>query len=232
MSCGNVKDDQEKCNSTTWLFTTSRKPSAVTLFENGKMHANAKNKSPRLSVTVNCSLVINVTAVDVGDYTCRMFNKSGKQEGPDFINRLFPVNSEYFHHKRLSSTSYYCKNHSYSEDCRKFSLFFLFFFSSVSERKEGNMVTLTCSVSMYEQCWYTVKWLYEDKSTDNNNKGLKTSQSACSASVTFTTSHNVYTSKNYDLFKCQVKNDDDDNMKVWKQVRIWYLFWFVSILFF
>lgn len=118
LSCGNVKDDEDKCNSTTWLFTTSRKPRAVTLFENGKMHANAKNKSPRLSVTVNCSLVINVTAEDVGDYTCRMFDKSGKQEGPDFINRLFPVNSEYFHHntigsKRLSSTSYYCKNHSY-----------------------------------------------------------------------------------------------------------------------
>ncbi|CAI5684532.1 unnamed protein product [Oreochromis niloticus] len=75
------------------------------------------------------------------------------------------------------------------------------------------MVTLTCSVSMYEQCPYTVKWLYEDKPIDKNNKGLQTSQSACSASVTFTTSHNVYTSKNYDLFKCQVKNDDDDNIK-------------------
>lgn len=142
MSCGNVKDDQEKCNSTTWLFTTSRKPSAVTLFENGKMHANAKNKSPRLSVTVNCSLAINVIAEDVGDYTCRMFNKSGKQEGPGFINRLFPVNSGYFHHntissKRLSSTSYYCKNHSYSEDCRKFSLFFLFFFHQWANVKKA-----------------------------------------------------------------------------------------------
>lgn len=102
-----MKDDQEKCNSTTWLFTTSRKPSAVTLFENGKMHANAKNKSPRLSVTVNCSLVINVTAEDVGDYTCRMFNKSGKQEGPGFINRLFPVNSGSFHHNTISSVQHH-----------------------------------------------------------------------------------------------------------------------------
>ncbi|KAK1889230.1 putative pregnancy-specific beta-1-glycoprotein 7 [Dissostichus eleginoides] len=78
----NVIDDQVKCESTVWYFTDSS--SSVTLFEDGQIHKEAKAKSDRLRVTENCSLVIKkVTEEDVGLYTCRQFNNSGAQQGPD-----------------------------------------------------------------------------------------------------------------------------------------------------
>ncbi|KAL3979407.1 Ras GTPase-activating-like protein IQGAP2/3 [Sarotherodon galilaeus] len=160
LSCENVTDDQDKCDRTIWLFTKSN-TATITLFEYGKIHQEAKNKSDRLSVTANCSLVIKkLTAEDVGRYICRRFNKSGHQEGSDSVAELSVVNREYFHH-------------------------------------DDDTVTLKCSVSTYKECKYTVKWLY-------GNKDLRTSQSTCSASVTFTTSDHIYTSKNSEMLKCQV----------------------------
>ncbi|CAI5684530.1 unnamed protein product [Oreochromis niloticus] len=117
LSCGNVTDDQDKCNATTWLFTSSRNKTAITLFEHGDIHKNAKTKSHRLSVTANCSLVIKkLTAEDVGQYNCRKFKSENKQD-QDIAAFLSLVNT----------------------------------------------------------------------------------------SVTFPTSHNVYTSENYEVFKCQVR---------------------------
>ncbi|XP_033181787.1 uncharacterized protein LOC117152835 [Anabas testudineus] len=73
LTCGNVTDDQNKCYSTTWIFSVSGKSTTVTLFELGQIKKDiVKSKSNRLSVTENCSLVIKkVTAEDVGRYTCR-----------------------------------------------------------------------------------------------------------------------------------------------------------------
>ncbi|XP_005463367.2 cell wall integrity and stress response component 3 [Oreochromis niloticus] len=72
-----------KCKSTTWLFSDSG--STRTLFENGQIHKDTQTKSDRLTVkNKNCSLVIKKVSVeDVGRYTCRKFNKSGQQQGPD-----------------------------------------------------------------------------------------------------------------------------------------------------
>ena len=95
--------DQDKCDSTTWLFSGSRKTAAVELIELGQIGKKAKTKSDRLSVTANCSLVIKkVTVEDVGRYTCRQF-KSGQQQGQDAQVHLSVVTSEYLHHNVFSS---------------------------------------------------------------------------------------------------------------------------------
>ncbi|XP_050927681.1 uncharacterized protein LOC108887501 isoform X16 [Lates calcarifer] len=92
LPCENVRDDQDQCDRTTWIFTGLRTTSSVPLFEHGKIHKDAKSKSDRLSVTENCSLVIKkVTVEDVGLYTCRQFDRSGQQQGPDVVVDLSVV---------------------------------------------------------------------------------------------------------------------------------------------
>ncbi|XP_067428223.1 uncharacterized protein [Thunnus thynnus] len=81
MSCANVMTNQDKCGRTSWLFVSKNK--AVELINLGQIGENAKDKSDRLSVTVDCSLVINkISREDVGYYTCRQL-KSGQQEVQD-----------------------------------------------------------------------------------------------------------------------------------------------------
>ncbi|XP_035851642.1 uncharacterized protein LOC116039974 [Sander lucioperca] len=86
---------QDNCDQTTWL--SSRKgETTVALIEHGQIKDGIpKAKSDRLSVTEKCSLVIkNVTEEDVGRYTCRQFNRSGQQQGPDAVVHLSVVNIE------------------------------------------------------------------------------------------------------------------------------------------
>ena len=74
----------------------------------------------------------------------------------------------------------------------------------MTEHKNNNEVTLSCSVSTYDgRCRHTVKWVFKGKDVDKDNKDLKTSQSTCSATVSFLTSHFIYTS-NYTILKCEV----------------------------
>ncbi|KAI3364548.1 hypothetical protein L3Q82_011342 [Scortum barcoo] len=42
---------------------------------------------------------------------------------------------------------------------------------------------------------HTVKWLYEGKDVDKDNKDLQTSQTGCYTTVSFLTSHHIYTSR-------------------------------------
>ncbi|XP_026197646.1 uncharacterized protein LOC113149645 [Anabas testudineus] len=95
LPCGNVRDDQNKCDSTTWIFSESGNKAAVTLFELGQIKKDSvKSKSDRLSVTENCSLVIKkVTDEDVGRYICRQFI-SGRQQGGDSEVDLSVATSE------------------------------------------------------------------------------------------------------------------------------------------
>ncbi|XP_037606291.1 uncharacterized protein LOC119476808 isoform X2 [Sebastes umbrosus] len=74
---------------------------------------------------------------------------------------------------------------------------------TVTEQKNSDEVTLTCSVSTYDQCRHTVKWLFQRQDVDEDGGDLKTSQSLCSASVTFRTSHYNQTSS-YQSLKCNV----------------------------
>ncbi|XP_067337861.1 uncharacterized protein [Channa argus] len=86
LPCGNVRDDPEKCDRTTWLFSGSGNTAAVELVNLGKIKPESNSKSHRLSVTEKCSLVIKkVTYEDVGLYTCRQFDKSGQQQVSDSV---------------------------------------------------------------------------------------------------------------------------------------------------
>ncbi|KAL3979415.1 hypothetical protein ACER0C_017965 [Sarotherodon galilaeus] len=100
---------------------------------------------------------------------------------------------------------YNCRKFSKSEKIQNQDIPAFLYLVNMTAHKDKNTVTLSCSVLKYGECQYTVKWLYKDEDIDNNAKDFKTSQSTCSASVTFPTSHNVYTSENYEVFKCQVR---------------------------
>ncbi|KAL7388554.1 hypothetical protein ABVT39_016126 [Epinephelus coioides] len=97
------------------------------------------------------------------------------------------------------------------------------------EQKDTDEVTLNCSVRTYRQCPHTVKWLFQGQDVDKDNKDIKTSQSLCSASVTFLTSLYIYTSR-YKLFTCAVT--DGDRVQVFpfrsqssgeKPVSLWWV---------
>ncbi|XP_067428771.1 uncharacterized protein [Thunnus thynnus] len=165
LSCQNVLKDQDKCDSTTWLFGDLTSTATVVLIELGQIGEEAKAKSDRLSVTANCSLIIKkVTVEDAGRYICIQF-KSGRQQGQDSQVDLSVV--------------------------------------TMTEYKNNNEVTLNCSVSTRGRCRHTVKWLYQGKDVDKDNKDLKTSQSSCSVTVSFLTSHFICTS-NHEFLKCEV----------------------------
>ncbi|XP_047429252.1 uncharacterized protein LOC124998768 isoform X2 [Mugil cephalus] len=77
---------------------------------------------------------------------------------------------------------------------------------TMTEHDDTDQVNLTCSVGTFGPCRHSVRWLNRDKEVDKDNKELITSQSSCSASVRFLTTHFSYTSR-YKLFKCQVSTD-------------------------
>ncbi|XP_016533340.1 uncharacterized protein LOC103146752 [Poecilia formosa] len=79
---------------------------------------------------------------------------------------------------------------------------------NMTEQKISDETILICSVSSYGGgCSHSVKWLYDNKD-DENIKTITPPQSACSATVSFTTSH-VSTSKRSELFRCLVKYGGD-----------------------
>ncbi len=82
----------------------------------------------------------------------------------------------------------------------------------MTEQKNNDDVTITCTVSTYEPCPQThrVKWLLRGQNVDKNNKDVRTLQSVCSVSVHFKTSI-IYTSEKKFL-QCEVM--DGDNMQL------------------
>ncbi|XP_030577977.1 uncharacterized protein LOC115774728 isoform X2 [Archocentrus centrarchus] len=84
-----VRDGDEKtlpcghsdCGRTQWTFKGVTSTDIVQLFINGMIVEEAKNKSDRLRVTADCSLLIkNITVGDVGCYTCRHFPSLHNQQ--------------------------------------------------------------------------------------------------------------------------------------------------------
>ncbi|XP_067428898.1 uncharacterized protein [Thunnus thynnus] len=74
---------------------------------------------------------------------------------------------------------------------------------TMTEHKDTDKVTLNCSVSTYDECRHTVKWLYRGNDWDVNTRHAQTSQSTCSITASFLTFYDIYTS-NYKLLKCKV----------------------------
>ncbi|XP_026173885.1 uncharacterized protein LOC113136927 isoform X9 [Mastacembelus armatus] len=163
LSCEHVKSDQDKCQKTDWLFNYPGESETTDIIKRGQI---SNFKSDRLSVTENCSLVLKkVTVEDVGRYTCRQFDTSGR------------------HHDTMVFLSVV----------------------TMTEQKLHDKVTFSCQVFRYDPCVFSVKWLFQDKDVDQNNKDFQTSQTDCYANVTFLDSHFIYSSR-FKLFKCEVTN--------------------------
>ncbi|XP_025754372.1 uncharacterized protein LOC102080548 isoform X2 [Oreochromis niloticus] len=169
LPCENVINNHHNCDTTTWIFTDSRGTAAVELVNHGQIKES--DKSDRLSVTAECSLVIKkVTAEDVGRYTCRQFiGNPGRQQGPDAVVYLSVVH--------------------------------------MTEQKNADEVTLSCSVSIYERCKYKVKWIHNSEALNRDYSNLKSSESPCSATVTFLKLAYTHIST-YD-FNCSVTTEDN-----------------------
>ncbi|XP_041831532.1 uncharacterized protein LOC121633504 isoform X2 [Melanotaenia boesemani] len=159
--------DQVKCNRTTWLLTSRIGTNATDLVRFGQINKNqlSEAKSDRMSVAVNCSLMIQrVAAEDVGSYTCEQLSFSGQEQAQ---------------HTELSVVN-------------------------ITEHKHSDQVKLSCAVSTYKHCKHQVKWLLNNQAIEKENNDLKIINSNCSASVTFSTSHFINKSKDYNLLKCEV----------------------------
>ncbi|CAI5684544.1 unnamed protein product [Oreochromis niloticus] len=77
----------------------------------------------------------------------------------------------------------------------------------MTEQKNADEVTLSCSVWTYERCKYKVKWIHNSEALDRDYSNLKTSQSSCSATVTFM--NHAYTHILTCDFNCSVTTEDN-----------------------
>lgn len=96
-SCDKPTDNQKNCNTTTWLFKSSRKNNWVELVALGQIvsHKVELNKVQRLNVLENCSLEIkDVAAEDIGVYQCRQHLSA--ERGPDTQVDLALISSKSF----------------------------------------------------------------------------------------------------------------------------------------
>ncbi|XP_032399740.1 uncharacterized protein LOC116706813 [Etheostoma spectabile] len=83
------------------------------------------------------------------------------------------------------------------------------FVVTMTEEKNNDTVTLSCSVSLY-WCEHTVTWLYEGDEND-----LKTTPFSCSAYVTFTSDLHPK-SKYYKLLKCEVSQVNTGEVQLFR----------------
>ncbi|XP_033986517.1 uncharacterized protein LOC117482517 isoform X2 [Trematomus bernacchii] len=77
---------------------------------------------------------------------------------------------------------------------------------TMTEHQDNDEVTLNCSVLTYGNCTHSVKWLLQGRDVAKDHREMNTSQSSCSASVTFLTSHFSNTSRF--KFKCNVTDEN------------------------
>ncbi|XP_033979747.1 uncharacterized protein LOC117477197 isoform X4 [Trematomus bernacchii] len=102
---------------------------------------------------------------------------------------------------------YFCRQFRSGERQDPVSWVFLYVVT-MTGHQDNDEVTLNCSVTRYGGCAQTAKWLLQGRDVDKDHRDIKTSQSLCSASVTFLTSLFNYTSRS-ELFTCEVTDGDD-----------------------
>ncbi|KAI9547355.1 hypothetical protein NQZ68_018579 [Dissostichus eleginoides] len=101
-------------------------------------------------------------------------------------------------------------------------------FVTMTEHQDNDEVTLHCSVSRYGWCIHRVKWLFQSRDVDKDNNDIRTSESDCSAYVTFPTSHFSNTPRSK-LFTCEVTAGD--NVQTFRpQSSDWWLYMVVALV--
>ncbi|XP_019201019.1 uncharacterized protein LOC100707140 isoform X1 [Oreochromis niloticus] len=78
----------------------------------------------------------------------------------------------------------------------------------MTEKKNADKVTLSCSVSTFDRCRHKVKWIHNRRALDRDYSNLKTSQSSCSATVTFL--NLTYGHISSSDFKCSLKRTENN----------------------
>ncbi|KAI3363871.1 hypothetical protein L3Q82_001473 [Scortum barcoo] len=125
---------------------------------------------------------------------------------------------------------YSCRQYKSGQQQGEGSLVYLSVIN-MNEQKDDDKVTLSCSVSSSDQCRHTVKWLYEGKDVDKDNKDMQTSQPGCYTTVSFLTSHHIYTSR-LNLFTCNVTNGHTGKVQLFPfslQSSVWLRVIIVSV---
>ncbi|XP_019201196.1 uncharacterized protein LOC109194809 isoform X2 [Oreochromis niloticus] len=74
---------------------------------------------------------------------------------------------------------------------------------TLTEHKDTEKVTLSCSVVTYAECHHTVKWLVGGQAVDKENKETVTSQTDCSTTVSILKYNYLYSSR-HKILKCEV----------------------------
>ncbi|XP_039455397.1 uncharacterized protein LOC120433339 isoform X4 [Oreochromis aureus] len=74
---------------------------------------------------------------------------------------------------------------------------------TLTEHKDTDKVTLSCSVVTYAECHHTVKWLLKGQAVDKENKETVTSQTDCSTTVSILKYEYLYSSR-HKILKCEV----------------------------
>ncbi|CAJ1077893.1 uncharacterized protein LOC124050328 isoform X4 [Xyrichtys novacula] len=78
---------------------------------------------------------------------------------------------------------------------------------NMTELKNDDEVTLSCSVWTHKDLKAEVKWLFEDKVVDRRHHGVNTSKRLCCADVTLRPDHLMFRSR-YESLQCEVSVSD------------------------
>ncbi|XP_067428552.1 uncharacterized protein [Thunnus thynnus] len=93
---------------------------------------------------------------------------------------------------------YHCQQHISGQDSQLYLSVI-----NMTKHEDGDYVTLSCSVSTYDSCRHTVKWLNEGHDVDEDVTIL---QISCYDAVRFPTSHLNLKSTSHEIFQCKVKD--------------------------
>ncbi|XP_039454526.1 uncharacterized protein LOC116326041 isoform X4 [Oreochromis aureus] len=84
---------------------------------------------------------------------------------------------------------------------------------TLTEHKNTDEVTLSCSVVTYAECHHTVKWLLKGQDVDKENKQLVTSQTDCSTTLSVPKSHFLHSSTDK-ILDCEVTDTKSGRVQV------------------
>ncbi|XP_041661839.1 uncharacterized protein LOC121521745 isoform X2 [Cheilinus undulatus] len=79
---------------------------------------------------------------------------------------------------------------------------------TMTVEKDGDNMMVKCRLSTRNTCEHTMEWLYAARAVDEDNRDLNEQKLRCVVILTFKTSHFIYTSKNYELLTCKIKENN------------------------